>query len=215
MANITCQMLINGVQATQLNDSEKVTWTETLMMSALNQALIMLALVRPDATAKIFTLNCVAGTRQKLPEDGLKLLNVVRNIKADGGIGRAIRLVNISDLDAINPDWHSEVPKDLAKEYMFDERTPKHFYVYPPVTATTKIEIEYSAQPPEIKDLSQEFPVDMTYMQVVQEFILYKLLSGEGGQGQGDKHLQTGLALLGAKPNIDNYLSPNKETVRA
>ena len=214
MANITCQMLINGVQATQLNDADKVTWTETLMTSALNQALIMLALVRPDATAKVFSLNCSEGTRQNLPSDGLKLLNVVRNIKPDGSVGRAIRLVNISDHDSINPDWHSEPPKEIAKEYMFDERTPKHFYVYPPVTAATKIEIEYSAQPPEIKDLSQEFPVDMTYMQVVQEFILYKLLSGEGGQGQGNQHLQTGLALLGAKPNIDSYLSPNKEAAK-
>ncbi|VCW98718.1 hypothetical protein BANRA_04029 [Acinetobacter baumannii] len=60
--------LIDGVQATQLNDSEKIAWSETLM-SALNQALI-LALVRPDATAKVAQLTCAAGTRQNLPPDG-------------------------------------------------------------------------------------------------------------------------------------------------
>lgn len=215
MANISCQVLIDGVQATQLNDADKITWSETLLMSALNQALAMLTLVRPDATAKVENLVCVAGTRQDLPADGLRLLKAVRNIKEDGAIGRAIRLVNISDLDSINPDWHSEAPKEIAKEYMFDERSPKHFYVYPPMKSGAKIEIEYSAMPTEITDLAQDLPVDMVYMQPLQEFILYKLLSGEGGRGQGAQHYNTGMSLLGSKLQVDHFSAPVTETNRA
>lgn len=214
MANITCQVLIDGVQATQLNDSEKITWSEELLTSALNQALAILALVRPDATAKVFQFSCVAGTRQNLPEDGLRLLKVVRNLSADGTIGRAVRLVNISDLDSISPNWHAKPQGDFAKEYMFDERAPKWFYVYPPVKKDIKIEIEYSAKPAEIVDLSQPLPVDIVYMQPLQEFILYKLLSGEGGNGTGMQHYNTGMSLLGAKPQVDRYNSPNNETNR-
>ena len=215
MSQITCQTLIDGVQATQLNDSEKIAWSETLLMSALNQALAILTLVRPDATAKVHEFNCVAGTRQNLPADGLRLLKVVRNITAGGAIGRAVRLVNISDLDSISPNWHAETPKDTVKEYMFDERSPKWFYVYPPAQASVKLEIEYSAQPTEITDLSQPLPVDMVYMQPLQEFILYKLLSGEGGQGQGMQHYNTGMSLLGAKPAVDRFAAPITETNRA
>ena len=215
MSQITCQTLIDGVQATQLNDSEKIAWSETLLMSALNQALAILTLVRPDATAKVHEFSCVAGTRQNLPADGLRLLKVVRNLTAGGAIGRAVRLVNISDLDSIAPNWHAETPKDTVKEYMFDERSPKWFYVYPPAQASVKLEIEYSAQPTEITDLSQPLPVDMVYMQPLQEFILYKLLSGEGGQGQGMQHYNTGMSLLGAKPAVDRFAAPITETNRA
>ena len=214
MANITCQVLIDGVQATQLNDAEKITWSEELLMSALNQALAILTLVRPDATSKVFEMSCTQGTRQNIPDDGLRLLKVVRNIGENGEIGRAVRLVNISNLDSVAPDWHARPAKENAKEYMFDERSPKWFYVYPPVVEGTKLEIEYSAQPTEITDLSQELPVDIVYMQPLQEFILYKLLSGDGGNGQGMQHYNTGMSLIGAKPQADHFSSPNMETNR-
>lgn len=215
MSQITCQSLIDGVQATQLNDAEKITWSETLLISALNQSLAILALVRPDATAKVYEFTCSLGTRQNLPDDGLRLLKVVRNLKSNGAIGRAVRLVNINDLDSAAPDWHSDPAKDTAREYMFDERSPKWFYVYPPVLAGTKLDIEYSATPTTITDLSQPLPVDLVYMQPLQEFILYKLLSGDSGNGKGMQHYNTGMSLLGAKPTIDRYNAPITETNRA
>ena len=215
MSQITCQVLIDGVRATQLNDIEKITWSDSLLISALNQALSMLSLVRPDATAKVYEFVCEKGTRQNLPEDGLRLLKVVRNLKADGAMGRAVRLVNISDLDSITPDWHSQAATDTAKEYMFDERSPKWFYVYPPVNAGVKLDVEYSAQPENIMTLDQMLPVDTVYMQPLQEFLLYKLLSGEGGQGQGMQHYNTGMTLLGGKTSIDRFVAPVTETNRA
>ena len=124
MAVLTCGDLIDGVQQTQLNDVDKVTWGETELIAALNQALAMLIGVRPDASAKVAELACVSGTRQTLPDDGLRLLKVVRNIKTGGLAGRAVRLMNMNDLDSIAPDWHSEPEKDSIKEYMFDERSP-------------------------------------------------------------------------------------------
>ncbi|WP_151721061.1 phage adaptor protein [Acinetobacter ursingii] len=210
--SVTCQFLLDGVSATQLNDVDKTTWSEELLLSALNQALVMLVLIRPDATAKIHTFECVKGTRQNLPVDGVRLLKVVRNIDAAGEIGRSIKLVNISDLDAVSPNWHSRPPVAVVKEYMFDERAPKWFYVYPPANQGVKVEIEYSASPPEITDPSQPLPVDIVFMQPLQEFMIYKLLSGDGGKGVGMQHLDVGLKLIGAKPTIDNYLSPAKET---
>lgn len=215
MSQITCQVLIDGVRATQLNDIEKITWSDSLLISALNQALSMLSLVRPDATAKVYEFVCEKGTRQDLPADGLRLLKVVRNLKEDGSMGRAVRLVNISDLDSIAPDWHSQPTTDTAKEYMFDERSPKWFYVYPPVNAGVKLDIEYSAQPEQIVSLDSMLPVDTVYMQPLQEFLLYKLLSGEGGQGQGMQHYNTGMSLLGAKPAVDRFAAPITETNRS
>lgn len=211
MAVLTCGALIDGVQQTQLNDVDKVTWGETELISALNQALAMLIGVRPDASAKVAELACVSGTRQTLPNDGLRLLKVVRNIKTGGLAGRAVRLMNMNDLDSIAPDWHSEPEKDSIKEYMFDERSPKHFYIYPPAQAGVLLDIEYSFMPDPITSMAQTLPVDITYQQPLQEFMLYKLLSGEGGQGQGAQHLNTALSLIGAKPATEKYLKPINE----
>lgn len=212
MTVLTCGDLINGVQQTQLNDVDKVTWSDNLLISALNQALVMLVMVRPDVSAKVAELACVGGTRQTLPTDGLRLLKVVRNIKPDGSAGRAVRLMNINDLDSIDPDWHSANEKDTIKEYMFDERSPKWFYVYPPAKKGTLLNIEYSFAPLPITSMAQALPVDMIYQQPLQEFMLYKLLSGESGQGQGAQHLNTALSLIGAKPALDKYLKPINES---
>lgn len=200
---ISVNALIQGVQETQLNDVEKVTWTEAILLSALNQAIALLVLVRPDATAKFAQFSCVAGSRQNLPSDAIRLLKVVRNTN-----GRAVRLVNQHDLDAINPDWHSMAQAAIIREYMFDDRTPKWFYVYPPAQNGVTLEIEYSAAPNEITDINTVINIDLVFQQPLQEFMLYKLLSGDGGQGQGMQNYNTGMQLLGAKPSVDKYSTP-------
>lgn len=208
MASITVKSLIEGVQKTQLNDVEKVTWTDDVLLLALNQALSMLILVRPDVTATFDEFVCIAGTRQTIPKEATRLLKVVRNIKANGVLGRAVRLVNQHDLDSADPNWHSGTPKDTAKEYMFDDRSPRWFYVYPPVLAGVKLEIEYALFPKYAETLADTLSVDAIYQQPLQEFMLYKLLSGEGGQGQGMQHYNNALSLLGAKPSVDRFTAP-------
>lgn len=200
---ITCGMLIDGVQQTQLQDADKVTWSNVLLMSALNQSLSILALVRPDATPKRLVMSCVEGTFQQLPADGLRLLRVVRN-RNGNNIGRSIRLVKMLDLDATDPNWHRQPPQQEAHEYMFDENQPKQFYVYPPVAAGVQLEVEYSAEVPTITSMDQPLPVDSIYMQPLQELMLYKLLSGSSGMN----HLNTAMAMLDRKRNSDGFASP-------
>ena len=57
----TSQDLINELRMTQLNDPDATTWSDMLMIIALNQALKTLVLVRPDATAKIATITLKEG----------------------------------------------------------------------------------------------------------------------------------------------------------
>ena len=61
------QDLLNGVRMTQLNDPEAITWSDSALIIALNQALLMLALVRPDATSKIAEIDLSKGSRQFIP----------------------------------------------------------------------------------------------------------------------------------------------------
>lgn len=209
---LTVQDLIRTTRMTQLDDPDGTTWPDTAMLHGLNEALRMLCLLRPDATSTIASLVTIAGTRQNIPTDGERLLKAVRNINADDVIGRAVRLVNQNDLDAMSPDWHQQVGTRVF-EYCFDDRSPKWFYIYPSVGAGKKIEIEYSKTPPmlTLDDMEDEIPVSVVFSQPLQELMLYKLLSGDASRGQGSaNHLQVAVQMLGLKTAADAFSSPTQ-----
>lgn len=208
------QDLLNGVRMTQLNDPEAITWSDSALIIALNQALLMLALVRPDATSKIAEIDLVKGSRQFIPDDGERLLRVVRNITELGETGRAVRLVQQEDMDSMSPDWHNATGI-IVKEYMFDARSPKHFYIYPTVPAGSKVEIEYSSYADNVTELNvgDALPVSAVFAQPVQELMLYKLLSGDASNGtSGNDHLRVAMELLGVKDVQDERVSSARRT---
>ena len=207
------QDLIRTARMTQLEDADGVTWSDTVMIHALNEALRILALLRPDATSTIQVISTLAGTRQFIPTDGERLLKVVRNVNADNSIGRAIRQTSHGDMDAMSPDWHNAPNGERTHEFMFDERTPKWFFIYPPVGAGKKLEIEYSKKPPEltINDMEDELPVSVIFSQPLQELMLYKLLSGDSSRGQGStNHYNSAVQMLGIKSQADTFSLPKK-----
>ena len=208
------QDLLNGVRMTQLNDPDATTWSDSTLIIALNQALRMLSLVRPDATSKIAILPVIAGSRQFIPNDGVRLLRVVRNIDSVGAIGRAVRLVQQEDMDSMSPDWHS-ASGTIVKEYMFDARSPKHFYIYPSVAIASKIEVEYSSYADDVTEtnVGSTLPVSPIFAQPVQELMLYKLLSGDSTNGNsGNDHLRVAMELLGLKDAQDERVSSARRT---
>jgi len=206
--------VVEDLQVTQLNDPEGITWTQAQLISALNQALRMLQLLRPDATAKHAIVNATEGARQVIPDDGVRLIRVIRNIRASGMTGQVIRLVQKEDMDSASLAWMGATGIQI-KEYMFDGRIPKQFFVYPTVTADKQFEIEYSARADIVTaaTFDDALPVDVMYSQPIQELMMYKLLSGDSTNGDsGASHLQLATGLLGVQDEIDARLSPARKT---
>lgn len=199
----TARELFTNARTTQLGDPDGVTWPNAALIVAYNQAMRLLILKRPDASAKIQTLTLKKGSRQFIPDDGVCLLRVVRNIKPDDSIGDAIRPVSMAALDSMYPGWHN-AKAAVVEEFCSDPRSPKHFYVYPaPATDdVVRIDVEYAAMPPDLTSatLDDELPFDSVYDQPLIEFMLYKLLSGDNAQGQSSGvHLKTALDLIDVK----------------
>lgn len=206
---ISSRSVVQDLQVTQLNDPEGVTWTEAQLISALNQALRMLQLLRPDATAKHTIVDIQDGVRQLIPADGVRLIRVICNIKPDGTRGQVIRLVQKEDLDSASGSWMQSTGL-LVKEYMYDSRIPKHFFTYPRVTVNNQIEIEYSARADTVTSATfdDDLPVDVMYAPPIQELMMYKLLSGDATNGaSGNEHLQIANELLGVKDTQAERLS--------
>ena len=210
-------VLLNDQEATRWNDSELVSW--------INDAQKLVAMTRPDSSVSNSAITLVAGTRQSVPTGGFRLLDVIRNLGSDGVTGgRAIRYCDREVLDSQNPGWHSETQSSTIKHFIYDNRNPMVFYVYPPAAAGTKVEAMYSVSPAEIvydatnqttiaSSLATTLSVSDIYLEAVVNYVLYRAYSKDAEFAQNAQlaagYLQTVYSMLGIKTQKDVAFSPD------
>jgi hypothetical protein len=139
-----------------LQDQTSVRWPANELVRWLNDAQRAIVKVRPDSMNTTATMTLVAGSRQDLDDANLtpspsKLIEITRNMAATSQ-KKAVRLVPRQILDAQTPGWHALTGTVDILHYMFDERDPKTFYVYPPATNLAQLEVMYSAYPTDITE---------------------------------------------------------------
>ncbi|AAQ54991.1 virion-associated phage protein [Burkholderia phage Bcep22] len=151
-----------------LQDEDHIRWEVPELIEWINDAARETIVRRPAARSVAAVLELAAGTRQAIPERGVELLDVVRNMGADGVTpGRIVRRVDRQLLDDQNPDWHAARAKNVVKHFTFDERAPRIFYVYPPAVAGTKVETLHSELPPAIAASGDTLDMGAEYMNVL------------------------------------------------
>ena len=162
-----------------------------------------IAMIRPSATATHSNVQLVAGTEQSIPTDGLRLISINRNMSAptttttevDGETittttpGTGLETVSKVNLDVINseePSWHDPAVTGRAahgtivKHYIFDDRDPRKFYVYPGVSGTAYVEVVYSKNPTNLTSTSDTIQVDDMFVNALINFVLYRSYLKEG-----------------------------------
>ena len=146
-------------------------WPEHELVQWMNDAQAAITKFLPSACSRVDIVKLKAGSRQSiekilaadckpgdgstptLPIYGKVLLDVVRNMGADGASpGKAIRLIDRDVKDGQSPGWHAVAGDGTVDSFMYDPRTPRYFYVSKPATVSpvTWIEIAYTAQPLQI-----------------------------------------------------------------
>jgi hypothetical protein len=178
-------MLVSAIvnRATRLlQDATNVRWPEAELVDWLNDGQREVALIRPDASVVNAPMTLLANsTKQTLPAVGIRLLDVVRNMGADGLTpGNVVRLVTREVLDAQIPTWHVDAGMAAIKHFCNDPRDPKHFYVYPRPHATTVVQVEvlYSSAPADCV-LPSATPaavisLDDVYGNALLDYVLYR-----------------------------------------
>ncbi|TMO16730.1 hypothetical protein CWB59_12480 [Pseudoalteromonas sp. S326] len=158
-----------------LNDPGYTRWPKDELLNYLNDAQRAIVLRRPDSyTADIDDFTCVEGTKQSLPADALKLIDVTRNVS-----GKAIRgPYNRQVLDDNYDTWYAGKDANEVELYIYDERNPKTFYVYPGVMNGTVLTLVYSKAPSSIStednDNGEVIALDDIYVNAIIEWILYR-----------------------------------------
>jgi hypothetical protein len=200
-----------------LQDQTNVRWAQAELLRYLNDGRRELAIHRPDIYSTTATVELILGSKQTIPTDGNRFLDAVRNVTVAGVVGRAVRIVEREILDAQLPDWHTETSSTSLKHFMFDERSPKTFYVYPPAVAGHKLEIVYSKSPTDIAsgDLNSTSILanEDIYSGVLLDYILYRAFSKDseyaGNMQRAAVHYQMFANSLGIGNRRRISTSPN------
>jgi hypothetical protein len=177
---IAAQSIIRRVVET-LQDNTSVRWPVSELVRYLNDGQREIVMYRPDAMVTNASVALAAGSKQALPANGTKLIEVVRN---STGNQRSVRMVNREILDAQSPNWHNITGVTEVLHFMYDPRDPKIFYVYPPAAASgASLDIVYAALPTDITEpaagatfsaVSGNISVPDIYGNVLQDYILYR-----------------------------------------
>lgn len=198
-----------------LSDTEGARWTRTTLLDFVNEAVWQVVLVRPDASAKIVAIQLAPGSRQALPDDGLRLLEIIRNMGQDGSSpGQAVRLTERGSLDAANSAWHAGQGASEIAEYLYDIRRPGAYYVYPPAAASPPVfvEIAYVASPPPIEDEGGELGLDDVYAGPVLDWVLYRAFHADtesgAGRARAEHHFEAFYRALDRKTQSDVAVAP-------
>lgn len=193
----------------QLVDDGYTRWPKAELINYFNTAQRSIVISRPDSSiVEMSNFSCIAGTKQTLPDDGLRLVDV-RSMTTG-----AIRSKSRGEMNDLYPDWFATTGSDKAEALIYDEREPKRFFLFPGVASGLVVELVYSSTPP-LRDESEidagDTNLDTIYTPAVIEYMLYMAHSKDFEYSEIQK-AQTHLAMfnniLGIKSQSDAAMTP-------
>lgn len=213
---------------TILQDETSVRWPLAELVGWLNDGLREIAALKPSAFARTDDLALVEGVKQALPDGVARLLRPIANAPFVGADRMPRMPVTVTDqalLDAVTPDWHSERRKaQQVRHVMFDEASPRTFYVYPSNNGTGRLRAVVSVLPAPVAAVgdanllasySAEVPIEDTYANLLLDYMLYRALSKDaqfaGSTQRAALHFQQFANGMGIQVGTDANMSPNRK----
>ncbi len=221
--SITAQSIIRRVVET-LQDTTSIRWPINELVRYLNDGQREVVLYRPDSMVTNATITCVAGSKQALPANGAKLIEVVRNAAATS-TKKSVRKTDRDILDSSTPGWH-DLPQTVdVLHFLYDSRDPKVFYVYPPASVLAQLAIVYAAYPTDITEpadgalytaVAGDISLPDIYGNVLQDYILYRSYTKDasfaGNGARAQSHYAAFANALGIEIKATVAVAPNSSS---
>lgn len=216
MPTVTAQNILDRAEII-LQDTTNIRWPEAEELLWLSDGVREIVLARPDSYVQTAPVALAAGTRQTIPAAGHMFIKATRNMGTGGTTpGRALRKVPMDLMDSQTPTWHTATASTTILHYMSDPRDPRAFYVYPPATAGTQVEITYAATPPAITSTSTVIPIDDIYANPLLDYVLYRAYSKDasdiGNKDRAVAHRAAFENTLGLKMKADGAVAQQDNT---
>ncbi len=155
--------------ASLLNDEEHVRWEESELLEWLNDGQRVIARgPATDAYVLRADITAVAGTVQSLPDDGIRLVDVVKNT----GDGSNIHSADYATVDMLRSTWRAATAA-TAEIFFYDTNNPKEFELYPPQLGGELIQVVYNAQPGDAV-VTGNIVIDDMYADSLIDYISYR-----------------------------------------
>lgn len=223
MGTISGIELIRQVQK-DLNDPDAQRWTLEDLRNYLNAGQREVAILRPDASVSVRAIELVPqNTRQTLPADGVRLIEIVRNMGTDGATpGLPVTLINREELDQGQPTWHSDAPQTSVENFTYDGRSPTNFYVYPRVDLKRYVEAHMQVVPVDVQVNGVESATENTvltlndlYETALHDYMIMRAKAKDTdgrNLNESDSEYRKFLQRLGLKVQVDKAFDPNRNS---
>lgn len=215
---VTAQSIIRRVVET-LQDTTSVRWPVNELVRYLNDAQREVGTYRPDALITNATHSLVTGSKQALPANGMKLLDIVRNSTATSN--RAVRMTNRQILDAQVPNWHNLTGAAEVLHFIYDPRDPTVFYVYPPAATGAAVYMIYAGYPASITEpadgatytaVTGNIGVPDVFANALADYVLYRAYTKDaeyaGNVARAQAHYQAFTNALTVEANATAVAGP-------
>lgn len=204
-----------------LSDPNATRWSDQDLLNYLNDGQREIAILKPDASTalRVFPL-AVGSTAQALPNDALRLIDITRNMGADGGVpGRAITIAQREDLDQGEPTWHSQTGAYVT-HYVYNDKSPKVFYVWRAPNAPLQIEAHVSIVPADVtmngvagSTANSAISLDDVYQTALLDYLMMRAhMKDTDARADMESNAAYGrfLQRLGLKVQTDRANDPNR-----
>jgi hypothetical protein len=159
----------------------------------LNASIRALILVRPDAGAQTDNVQLTAGVLQALPSTALRMLDITRNMGADGDTpGKIITPTKRKHIDYSNLLWPAATGDTEVDNFSYDKENPRIFYVTPPVSSSVNVyvEMQVSQLPTAVAATGDDPGINDVFIEPIVQYMLYKAFSADDEDVEFQKAVQ-------------------------
>lgn len=221
----TAQVIINDAArlAQDVSSADGITpaytrWKVEEYLAGVNDGCKAICFFKPDAYVVSASVTLAAGIVQEIPTAGTGLYDITCNMGVSPGTtqGNAIQLIDRKVLDAMDPGWPAVTASATVIYYMYDERYPRQFLVYPkqPSTGFGFVQMIYPAAPAEIA-IGATILISDIYRPALLQYEMYFLYSKDldnpASAGKAEAYYRAFLNCLGVKQDVEVREDPNKQ----
>lgn len=212
----TAQNIIDEAEAL-LQDTGNAFWAATELLSGVNLGCKEVCFHKPDAYVVSASVTLAAGIVQEIPTAGHQLMAILSNMGVSPGAtqGAVIRLIDRKVLDAMDPGWATVTASATVVYYMYDERYPRQFLVYPrqPASGFGFVQMLYAAAPADIAADATILIPDI-YRPALTMYLMHYAYAKESDKGtqnleKAAGYYQAFLNALGVKQEKERSEDPN------
>lgn len=200
-----------------LQDAGADYWEVTELPKWLHDGRLEAYRLRPDLFQVTEEFTCAEGARQQLPGGARMLFDLPRNVSA--ARQRQVTVADAQVLARHRPNWRSMPKATELRHFVYDERTPERFDVYPPARQGVVVELCYAALPEPILDAdlpSADLVQEGEYAPALVDYVLYRAFLKEADtvpafHQRAAAHLQACHAILQGDVPVKAVVSPNEQ----